>query len=74
MKVEKVKAGEEYDASKLGRVAKASDATGTDEVSAHGMRVDFTCAGCGAALTAWMEVDPQRFVCPDCGTVNIVWM
>ena len=73
MKVEKAKAGEEYDASKLGRVAKTSDAAGTDEVAAHGVTVHFNCAGCGAALTGWMEVDPQRFVCPDCGTVNLVW-
>jgi len=68
MKVELQKPGEEVDASKEGRVVKTTDRTETtDEVSAHGATISFTCPNCNAALTAWMDYDPQWFRCPDCG-------
>ncbi|MBV8142550.1 MAG: hypothetical protein JO279_00430 [Verrucomicrobia bacterium] len=67
MKVELQKPGEQVDESKQGRVKKADTTETTDEVSAHGARVTFTCPNCHALLTGWMEIDPQWFRCPDCG-------
>jgi hypothetical protein len=73
MKVELQKPGEQVDESKAGKVVK-TDADGTtDEVSAHGAQVNFRCPNCSAALTAWMDFDPQWFRCPDCGFMIHVW-
>ncbi len=72
MKVEVKKPGEELDPSQAGQVAKATDAQGTDEVAAHSAIVHFTCPSCGAALEGIMNVDPQLFICPDCGTQIVV--
>jgi predicted RNA-binding Zn-ribbon protein involved in translation (DUF1610 family) len=72
MKVELQKPGEEVDESKLGRVVKKS-AAATEEVSAHGAQVNFTCPNCGDALTAWMDYNPQWFRCPNCGQMIHVY-
>lgn len=73
MKVELRKAGEAVDESKPGRIVKSDAAETTDEVSAHGARVNFTCPNCSNALTAWMDTDPEWFRCPDCGFWIHVW-
>jgi predicted RNA-binding Zn-ribbon protein involved in translation (DUF1610 family) len=73
MKVELKKPGEEFDPAQAGKVAKAGDATGTDEVSGHSAIVYFDCPNCGAHLQGVMDVDPQWFVCPDCGMHIHVW-
>jgi predicted RNA-binding Zn-ribbon protein involved in translation (DUF1610 family) len=65
MRIELQKPGEEVDENKQGVVKKAGAAT-SDEVSAHGAHVDFSCPNCGAALTGYMESNPQWFRCPDC--------
>lgn len=67
MKIELQKPGEEVDEKKQGLVVKRTDPVETtDEVSAHGVQVDFGCPNCGAALTGYMEINPQWFRCPDC--------
>jgi predicted RNA-binding Zn-ribbon protein involved in translation (DUF1610 family) len=73
MKVELQKPGQEVDESKLGRVVRKSEAAAaTEEVSAHGAQVHFTCPNCGDALTAWMDYNPQWFRCPNCYQMVLV--